>query len=92
MARKTPLTALYSDRPTICYPYYRDLEKQHQNIINNGVTYILLDGMFRDTLTYLFPYIKANPEGFKVVAKKGNAYLLEVLKNKLNIDNTKLKH
>jgi len=82
MARKNSLTALYSDRPTICYPWYRDLEKQHQNIVNNGVAYIILDGIFRDTFTYLFPYIKANPENFKVVAKKGNAYLLEVLKNR----------
>lgn len=86
IARKSPLTALYSGRSTIGYPYYRNLEKQHRNIIDNRVDYILLEGIFHDTFIYLLPYIRAHPDGFQVVAKKGNAYLLRVLKNNLSTD------
>lgn len=81
LARKNSLTSLFSGRPAINYPYYNDIGRQRRHIINNGVDYILLDGMFHQTFVYLLPYIKANRNDFEVVAKKGNAFLLKVSKN-----------
>ncbi|MFC1822284.1 glycosyltransferase family 39 protein [Thermodesulfobacteriota bacterium] len=85
IARKRTLTALYSGRPATGYPFYKDFDKQRKNIIENNVDYILLDGFFRDTYKYLVPYIQAHPDGFRIAARRGNAYLLKVFKDRLLI-------
>ena len=81
IARKATLSALYSGRRTIGYPLYRNFDKQQNNITKNDVDYILLDGMFVDTEKYLMPYIKSHADAFHIIAKKGRAYLLKVVKD-----------
>jgi len=91
VARKPTLTALYSGRRTIDYPMYRDFERQRRHILENEIDYILLDGLSRDTYTYLAPFIKARQDAFQVYSSKGNAYVLRVLRDTLEIDKTGLK-
>ncbi len=88
LARKSTLSALHSGRRTIGYPLYRDFDKQQNNIIENDVDYILVDGMFVDTEKYLIPYLKSHSNYFRIIAQKGKAFLLKVLKGKLAIDKT----
>jgi len=77
-ARKPFVTALISGRHTNVYPYSRNFDKQSENIIRDQVDYILVDGFFPETFSYLIPYIEANPQNFQVVARKGRASLLKV--------------
>jgi hypothetical protein len=83
MARKPTLTALYSKRRTIDFPFFRDNEKQREHLIRNEINYIILDGMFAETYVYLAPYIKEKPQSFQLIARIGKAYLLRVGKEAL---------
>ena len=83
IARKPGLTALYSDRPAIDFPFFNDFELQRKHILKNKIGYVLLDGMFHETFVYLWPFIQANPAAFEVIDQKGNAMVLKVLREKL---------
>ena len=83
VSRKPSLTGLYSNRRSLCFPFYTDHERQRTFLLENHVDYVIIDGMFTETYTYLLPYIKQNRHAFTVIKMSNKASLLRVFREKL---------
>lgn len=80
MARKPEFVYLFSGRRSSLYSFTKDEGRLAGEI--SGVDFILFDGMFSQTIEFLLPIIRKQPERFPIVYQtaRPECYLLKVLK------------
>ncbi len=65
LSRKPAVTALLAERKSVGIPFAVDTQAVWAKISEEGVTHLLMDGIFLETRRYLLPAVRQHPDRFE---------------------------
>jgi hypothetical protein len=80
-SRKPAVTYFYTGNKSVVFPYSLKSEEIYNEMINNGVRYIIFDEFSKETYDYLLPFIQKYRDRLKILYHLNKTALFEVLRD-----------